>query len=430
MTKLLLALLALIATPALAAAPATFAPPAWASNAAIYEVNVRQFSAKGDFAGVERQLPRLRAMGVKVLWIMPIQPIGVKDRKGTLGSYYAIRDYTGINPEYGSMADFQRLVRKAHSLGMKVILDWVANHTAWDHPWLAQHPDWYKTDDKGKIISVRFGDAPNYEYWTDVVALDYTKPGMPEAMIDAMRFWVRDAGIDGFRCDVAGLVPVDFWVRARTELQRDKPLFMLAESDEPRMHAAFDMTYDWKLLDRLVAIAGGKEHADDLRAYVRDGQKGFPPSAIRMNFTSNHDVNSWRWSDRETYGARFQALAAIAAVLPGMPLVYSGQESGLDKKLAFFERDPIAWKTYANAAFYRRLLTLRQRNPALALTATQAPAMLLDAGAPDLFAVQRSRNGHSVTLVANLSDKPLTTRRLADVPAQTLAPWTFALGQR
>ncbi|RST30244.1 alpha-amylase [Sphingomonas ginkgonis] len=435
MKSLLSAALALaLAAPAAAqpaAAPLVQHPhAAWTRNASIYEVNVRQFSPAGNFAGVEAQLPRLQKLGVKILWIMPIHPIGVKERKGELGSYYAVRDYKAVNPEYGSLADFQRLVRKAHALGMKVIIDWVANHSAWDNAWVSQHPDWYKKDEKGKIISVRFGEAPNYEYWTDVVALDYSKPELRAAMLDAMRFWVRNADIDGFRCDVAELVPIDFWVSARAELEKSKPLFFLAEGDKPFLHQAFDMSYDWKLLDRFAAIAEGKETAQNLRDYVSTRMAGLPRDAYRMTFTSNHDINSWRFADKAEYGPRFPAFAVLAATLPGMPLIYSGQESGLDKKLEFFKRDPIAWKSYANAPLYRTLVRLKAGNPALRNGDMGAPAELLDAGNRDIFAFRRQQGGHWLTVAVNLSDRPVAQKAIPGLAAGRIAPWQWRMASR
>lgn len=417
MMRWLFALVVLLATPATAKTP-----PVWARNANVYEVNVRQFSRDGTFVAVEAQLPRLKRMGVKILWFMPIQPIGEKNRKGALGSYYAIKDYTAINPEFGTMADFKRLVRAAHAQGMKVIIDWVANHTAWDHPWVAQHPGWFKTDETGKIVSVRFGAPPNLEEWTDVVALDYTKPGVADAMIAAMTFWLRETGIDGFRCDVAGLVPEPFWARVRAELDRVKPVFMLAESDDAKLHArAFDMTYNWKPYQAFVKIAKGEASAADLRALYATPDPAFGPNDWRMVFTTNHDENSWHGSDAEFYGPRFRAFATLAATLPGMPLIYNGQESGLAKRLQFFEKDPIDWSSYANADFYQHLLALKRDNRALWMGTAGGSMTVLDAGHPDLFAFERRKGANRVWVVANLSDKP--RRALIDGRALSLGPW-------
>lgn len=381
----------------------------WTRQANIYEVNVRQYTPEGTLKAFMAHLPRLARMGVDILWLMPMQPIGVQQRKGTLGSYYAIRDYTAVNPEFGTLDDVRALVRDAHALGMKVILDWVANHTAWDHPWTKAHTDWYKLDAQGRIFPVTFNaGTPQVEYWTDVVALNYDNRALWPAMVEAMAFWVREVDLDGFRCDVAGLVPTPFWNHARPALDRIKPMFMLAEWSEPALHDAFDMTYGWDLTDVLQRIAQGKATADALRDWVRQpgGGKSFPAHAYRMRFTSNHDHNSWHGHDGELWGPAFEAMAVLAATLPGMPLIYSGQEAGLAKRLAFFEKDLIDFSVLPREAFYTRLLRLKHEHPALANGAEGAPVELLDAGTPGVFAFRRRRGGDLVGVVANLTALP------------------------
>jgi glycosidase len=395
----------------------------WTRNANIYEVNIRQYTPEGTITAFEKHLPRLKKMGVKILWIMPVQPIGVSHRKGTMGSYYAIRDYKAINPEFGTQADFNRMVKTAHALGMKVILDWVANHTAWDNVWTQSHPEWYKKNAKGELTSYEYDNGREIEYWTDVIGLDYRQPALWDAMIDAMRHWVVTAHVDGFRADVASLVPTPFWLRARAELDAVKPLFWLAESNDPNIHAAFDMTYDWKLFDAFAQIAQGKADARVLNDWVRRGRDGFPEDSYRMAFTSNHDINSWRWSDSELYGDKFRSFAVLAATLPGMPLILGGQESGLDKKIAFFEKDAIAWKGYGNAALYKRLLTLKSRHPALANGATGGGVELIDTGDHQVFAFRRRKGRHQITVAANFSGTAKSVRGIAG----TIAPWGFVI---
>jgi glycosidase len=402
----------------------------WTRNASIYEVNIRQYTPEGTISAFEKHLPRLQKMGVKILWIMPVQPIGKLNRKGTMGSYYSIADYTAVNPEFGTQADFKRLVKTAHRLKMKVILDWVANHTAWDHPWIAAHPDWYKKDPDGKIVAYNYDNGREIEYWTDVVGLDYSVPAVWDAQIAAMQFWVREHDIDGFRADVASLMPIPFWQRARAELDAIKPMFMLAESHDPAIHSVFDMTYDWALLDAFADISDGKAGAAALQKWVETGQAAFPTDSYRMLFTSNHDVNSWRWSDSEKYGPRARVFAVLAATLPGLPLVYSGQESGLDKKIAFFEKDAIAWRGYNNAAFYRKLLRLKASHPAFANGAAGGPVELLDAGDAKLFAFRRIKGNRSVTVVANISGEAIAIKALSSVAAQTLPPWGYTIAER
>lgn len=399
--------LALTAMSAAAATPAS--PPAWTRQAVLYQVNIRQYSAAGTLAAVQADLPRLKSLGVDILWLMPWQPIGRLNRKGTLGSYYSISDYTAINPEFGTLADAKALVAEAHRLGLKVMLDWVANHTAWDHPWATAHKDWYKLNAQGEVYPVTFNEGqPSVEYWTDVIGLDYRSEGLRSAMIDAMAYWVREVGLDGFRCDVASLVPTDFWVRARRELQAVKPLFMLAESDAVALHTsgAFDMSYDWSLPDQVFKKLGqGQPGAPLLKAWLAKQPDGYPPEALRMRFTSNHDFNSWHGTDAELYGPAHQALAVLSFTLPGMPLIYNGQEAGLAKRLAFFEKDPIPWQDYALTGFYQQLIALKHRHPALAAGPGGGPVRLLEAPA-DVVAFERRLGSDAVRVAVNLSKTP------------------------
>ena len=436
------AILSLAVLPAMAQAPAaaaaaTPAPAsasaqhvAWSRNANIYEVNIRQFSKEGTIQAFAADLPRLKKMGVDILWIMPIQPIGEKNRKGGLGSYYAVRNYTAVNPEFGTMADFKAMVAQAHGLGMRVMLDWVANHTAWDNNWVAEHNDWYKKDAKGQLFPVTFNEGGDVEYWTDVIALDYTKPAVWKGMTDAMSFWVREADIDGFRCDVAGLLPVAFWNHARAELDKIKPMFMLAEWAEPELHEqAFDMTYDWKLADIFKKIGKGQADARDIAAYITKPDKVFPKHAIRMLFTNNHDFNSWHGTDRQLYGPAYKALAVVAATLPGMPLIYNGQEAGLDKRLAFFEKDQIQWGNYPLQSFYSGLLKLKRDNPAMANGQYGAPAQFVATGNDKVLAYKRVLGSNVVEVAVNLSGRTQAFA-LDGAKAAPLAAWSWRITSR
>lgn len=401
----------------------------WSRQAGIYQVNVRQYTPEGTLTAFAKQLPRLKKMGVDIIWLMPVQPIGKLNRKGSLGSYYSISHYTEVNPEFGSLDDMRALVRQAHRLGMKVILDWVANHTAWDHPWTGAHKDWYKLDAKGELYPVTFNEGATPEYWTDVVALNYDSTALRDAMIAAMAFWVREVDLDGFRCDVASLVPTSFWERARKELDALKPMFMLAESDKADLHrAAFDMTYSWDLADLFKAIGKGQAGAPALRDWVGRQQQGYPSHAYRMRFTSNHDFNSWQGSDAELYGPAHQALAMLSFTLPGMPLIYGGQEAGLAKRLQFFEKDPINWKTRKLEGFYTQMLALKKHNPALANGQYGAPVELLDVGNDRVFAFRRKVPRNVVTVVVNLSGTPQAYKLPDAQPGakpRTLAPWRW-----
>jgi glycosidase len=412
------------------AAAEPMAHVAWSKNANIYEVNIRQYTPEGTFKAFAAQLPRLKKMGVDILWLMPIQPIGEKNRKGTLGSYYAVRDYTAVNPEFGSLDDFKALVRQAHALGMHVIIDWVANHTAFDNRWTAEHKDWYLHDAKGEIYPVTYTEGAEPEYWTDVTGLDWSKPGsgLWQGMTEAMAYWVRETGIDGFRCDVAGKVPTPFWNQARDALDRIKPVFMLAEADKPELQEhAFDMSYGWDTKDLFKDIAKGKKDARALKDFLANPPKVFPPGAYRMRFTSNHDENSWAGSDVELYGPAFKAMAVLAATLPGMPLIYGGQESGLDKRIEFFEKDPVQWKDYAYAPFYASLLKLKHDNPALWNGQYGGGIQVLETGNDKVFAFQRQRGGNVVKVSVNLSNETQRFSLPGRKGTQTLAAWDYRI---
>jgi glycosidase len=402
--------------------------PAWTRSANLYEVNLRQYTPDGTFAAFEAELPRLQRMGVDAIWLMPIHPIGERHRKGGLGSYYAVRDYTAVNPEFGTLADFQRLVTTAHALGLRVLIDWVANHTAWDHPWVSAHPDWYQKDEHGQIFPVTFGEGAEREEWTDVVALDYRQPALWDAMIDAMAFWLRETGIDGFRCDVAGLVPTPFWDEARARLDRIRPVFMLAEWNAPELHRrAFDMSYDWDLYGTLRRVAQREADADALRAMLRAPRQRFPADAYRMTFTANHDTNAWHGSDDELYGAAFEACAVLAATLPGMPLIYGGQEGRYRKRVAFFERDPIDWGERPLEAFYAGLLRLKHEHPALWNGSAGGALRLLELGPREVFAFERVQGDDRVVVVTNLAPSPQRCTLPGDAEARTLPAWGWRI---
>jgi glycosidase len=380
--------------------------PAWTRSASLYEVNIRQYTPEGTFRAFERHLPRLRRMGVDVIWIMPINPISKMERKGSLGSYYAVSDYHAVNPEYGDLADFKHLVAEAHRLHMKVILDWVANHTGWDNVWTVEHPDWFKRNAKGELEGFHYTDLSDHheETWADVIGLDYSKPAVRQGMIEAMSYWLRETDIDGFRCDVAWTLPVDFWDEARSKLDAIKPVFMLAEADTPDLQVkAFDMTYDWALYHLLIKVARGQADGADLARLYTQPPRVYPAGAYRMTFTSDHDENSWNGTDRQLYGDGAETMAVLAATLPGMALVYSGQEAALDKRLAFFDKDPIDWKTYSRTDFYARLLKLKHDRPALWNGASGGRMRLLDTGNPKVFAFDRTKGKDRVRVVVNLT---------------------------
>jgi glycosidase len=327
----------------------------WSRNATIYEVNIRQFTPEGTFKALQKELPRLQKMGVDILWLMPINPLGKKNRKGSLGSYYSVSDYQEVNPEYGTKQDFKELVKTAHDLGMKVIVDWVANHTAWDNPLIEKHPEWYTKDSTGKII------APVAD-WTDGADLDYSQEGLHEYMTESLAYWIKEADIDGYRCDVAGMVPIGFWNVAIPELRKIKPIFMLAEDEQPMMHdTAFDATYSWGMHQMMNRLAKGKTTADKLDSTYASEKSLFASDAYRMRFTSNHDENSWNGTEYERMGSGARTFAVFTFTFPGIPMVYSGQESAMNKRLRFFDKDTIPWGNYPLEPFYATLMQLKKK---------------------------------------------------------------------
>ncbi len=373
--------------------------PEWVYNAVIYEVNIRQYTPEGTFRAFSEQLPRLKELGVDILWLMPVQPIGEKDRKGNLGSYYSIRDYTGVNSEFGTLDDFRVLVQEAREMGMKVILDWVANHTSRDAVWVEAHPDWYVRDSLGNL---------NIMYdWTDIAQVDYTKPEMRAAMIEAMMFWVREADIDGFRCDVAGEIPTDFWEEAKDSLTALKSgLFLLAEAEKPELNeSVFDAFYAWDFHHRMNLVAQGKENVDSLRHSLDRMMDRFSPDAIPMFFTSNHDENSWSGTEFERMGDAARSFAVLTYMLPGMPLMYSGQEVGLDHRLAFFEKDSINWDDDRGFSdFYSGLNRIKQTNRALSSQEREGEMIEIGNDQPArVWSFRRLNGGNEVVCLFNFS---------------------------
>ena len=333
----------------------------WVRSGIIYEINTRSFSTEGTFAGIEKGLPGLKKLGVTILWIMPIHPVGVLNRKGPLGSQYSVQDYYGINPEFGTLDDFKSLVVAAHKLGFHLIIDLVANHTAWDSKLIKQHPEWFTKDSAGKIV------PPNPD-WTDVADLDYSQPGLRTYMTDMMKYWVRDIGVDGFRCDVAEMVPTDFWESARAALDSIKPIMMLAEGTYPKHHLkAFDASYGWNTHGLLGPLISGKISVLSLDTVLNTERRCFPRGSLRMRFSSNHDENAWDAPDVVKYGVSGAKLAAVLVnTLPGIPLLYNGQEVGSPTRLKLFEKIPIDWKDGEEfRELYTTLFDLRKKEPAL-----------------------------------------------------------------
>jgi glycosidase len=367
----------------------------------IYEVNIRQFTPEGTFKAFETHIPRLKEMGVDILWLMPIFPISEKNRKGSMGSYYAVADYKDVNPEFGTKDDLRSLIKKAHDNDMLVILDWVANHTGWDNPWIESNPEWYTKDSTGAITHTVGTD------WTDVADLNYDNQEMRNAMKDALGYWVKEFDVDGYRCDVAGMVPVDFWNNVRAELDSIKPVFMLAEAEQLDLHEkAFDMGYAWHMHHIMNQIAKGEKNADSLRAYFEHAQEEYPQSVYRMSFTSNHDENSWNGTVFERMPDSYKTFAVLTFVTPGMPLIYSGQEAGLNKRLKFFEKDTIEWKEHEMGDLYKKLITLKKENKALWNGDAGSLAYFINSTSSDqIFTFYRIKDDNRILVMMNLSPK-------------------------
>jgi cyclomaltodextrinase / maltogenic alpha-amylase / neopullulanase len=333
----------------------------WVKDAIIYEVYLRSFSKQGNFAGLERRIPELKSLGVTVLWLMPIHPVGKTNRKGTLGSPYAVQDYYGINSEFGTLQDFKRLLNAVHKNGIKLIIDLVANHTSWDSKLITEHPDWFTRNEKGTIV------APNAD-WTDVADLDYSKPGLRHHMLEMMLYWVRDVGIDGFRCDMAELVPIDFWEEARATMNKIKPVMMLAEGSIPEHHMkAFDLTSSWNVYNVLDPVINGKKPATVFDELLKAESLQFPTGALRMRFNTSHDKNAWDAPAVEKFGMQGLKLSAVLVnTLPGVPLIYTGEEVANNKKLSLYEKVDVNWNaSHDMEELYQTLFLLRRAHKAL-----------------------------------------------------------------
>ena len=381
---------------------------AWVRDAVIYEVYLRSFSREGTFRALERRLPELRDLGVTVLWLMPIHPVGLVHRKGTLGSPYAVKDFHAVNPEFGTMDDFRALVSSAHAAGLKLIIDLVINHTAWDNPLMNEHPDWYTRDSTGAIV------PPNAD-WTDVADLDYSNKELRAWMAAMMEYWVRDIGIDGFRCDVAELVPTDFWEDVRERLDAIKPVMMLSEGSLPEHHPkAFDISYAWNTYDVLLPLLSGEKPASFLSQVLTSESLRFPRGSLRMRFNTNHDKNAWDMPAATKFGVDGLKLTTVLVnTIPGVPLLYTGEEVANERRLDLFEKVEVDWnQPRVIGDLAATLFRLRRNGTAL----TMGSMVTLQCTPADaVFAFLRSSREEDLVVVLNFSrDSKVCTLVLPD----------------
>jgi glycosidase len=400
-------------------------------SAIIYEANIRQYSPEGTFDAFTRDIPQLKELGVKIIWLMPIFPISKvkrkaygdkmvediedpKERDKYLGSYYAVSDFRKINPEFGTKEDFRKLLKTAHDNDIYVILDWVPNHTGWDHVWITEHPDFYTKNAKGEI-SDPLNDDGTPVGWEDVADLDYSNTKMREAMIEDMIHWIKEEGIDGFRCDMAGMVPTDFWAQAIPRLRAEKDIFMLAEWENPELtrNNMFEMAYGWEVHHLLNAIAKGEKNAFDFNNYIEHSKEKWANGGFHMNFLTNHDENSWAGSIQERMGDASEAMLALTYCMPGMPLIYSGQEYDLDHRLKFFEKDSIPKEKGKVWPVLQKLGNLKKEMPALA--GAKDPGLyekIETSHGESIISFRRKKQNNEIIFIANMSDEG----RKIDIP--------------
>ncbi len=410
---------------------AAFAPEV-EENAVIYEVNIRQYSPEGTFNAFTKDIPQLKELGVKIIWVMPIFPISQTKRKATggddskfasempaaeqhkyLGSYYAVSDFKKVNLEFGTIEDFRNLVETAHDNGMYVILDWVPNHTGWDHVWIKEHPEFYTKNAKGEIIDPINPETGKSWGWSDVADLNYDNKELRKEMTSDMLHWIKNENIDGFRCDVAGNVPLDFWQQAIPQLRREKNIFMLAEAWEPELlkDGLFDMAYGWEAHHTMNRIAQGKNTVKEWDAYIKKVNKDYEADDILMNFVDNHDENSWNGTIKGRLGKGEEAMTALSYVMPGMPLIYSGNEYGLNHSLKFFEKDSIPKTKGKDWELRAKLGKLKAENPALNGGKNKAKySRIKTDDETNILAFIREKNGKKVVYIANFSNKPINSK--------------------
>ena len=408
----------------------------------IYEANIRQYSESGKFQDFTKDIYKLKNLGVKIIWLMPIHPISKTNRKGTLGSYYSISDYKAVNPEFGNKDDLDELIKEAHKHDMLVILDWVANHTGWDHKWIKNKPDYYTKNENGEITDPINPTTGESWGWTDVADLNFDNMEMQNEMIKAMEYWVKEYDIDGYRLDAAHSCPVSFWKKSIERLKKIKNVLMLAESDGYHtggfeLIELFDMSYNWSGHHVLNRIYKKENNSEDLKLNINRNLNDYSSKHVLMNFTSNHDENTWAGTVFDRYGDGAKTFAALTYFLPGIPLIYNGQEYGLNKRLEFFEKDFIAKKQSDFYEFYSNLNSLKKENSILDID-SEIKFEIIETNNKNLICYKRTKNNDSMYFVANLSEesqeintefsetlKSLNSDKMISLKKNSLDPWEY-----
>ena len=408
----------------------------------IYEANIRQYSESGKFQDFTKDIYKLKNLGVKIIWLMPIHPISKTNRKGTLGSYYSISDYKAVNPEFGNKDDLDELIKEAHKHDMLVILDWVANHTGWDHKWIKNKPDYYTKNENGEITDPINPTTGESWGWTDVADLNFDNMEMQNEMIEAMEYWVKEHDIDGYRLDAAHSCPASFWKKSIERLKKIKNVLMLAESDGYHtggfeLIELFDMSYNWSGHHVLNRIYKKENNSEDLKLNINRNLNDYSSKHVLMNFTSNHDENTWAGTVFDRYGDGAKTFAALTYFLPGIPLIYNGQEYGLNKRLEFFEKDFIPKKQSDFYEFYSNLNSLKKENNILDID-SEIKFEIIETNNKNLICYKRTKNNDSMYFVANLSEesqeintefsetlKSLNSDKMISLKKNSLNPWEY-----
>ena len=408
----------------------------------IYEANIRQYSESGKFEDFTKDIYKLKDLGIKIIWLMPIHPISKTNRKGTLGSYYSISDYKAVNPEFGNKNDLDELIKEAHKHDMLVILDWVANHTGWDHKWIKNKPDYYTKNENGEITDPINPSTGESWGWTDVADLNFDNMEMQNEMIEAMEYWVKEHEIDGYRLDAAHSCPASFWKKSIKRLKKIKNVLMLAESDGYHtggfeLIELFDMSYNWSGHHVLNRIYKKENNSEDLKININRNLNDYSSKHVLMNFTSNHDENTWAGTVFDRYGDGAKTFAALTYFLPGIPLIYNGQEYGLNKRLEFFEKDFITKKQTDFYEFYSNLNSLKKENNLLDID-SEIKFEIIETNNKNLICYKRTKNNDSMYFVANLSEesqeintefsetlKSLNSDKMISLKKNSLDPWEY-----